>query len=258
MRHYLYIYYLLSILSIKRTTQGQTGAFLFTLGKFVRFAMFFVFIYFLVTQSSLLKGYTASQALIILMTFELVNSVSGLLFREVYRFRPLVVSGGLDGVLVKPIHPFMLVLLGGLDILDAFVLAIQVIIISYLIIGTYSWSGILLFIFLFVNATIIMAAFHILALSIGVLTTTVDQIMMILRDVSESGRFPIEIYKQPFRFVITFIIPIGVMMTFPAKGLFGMLSIGGVVAPFAVGVLFLAGNMWLWKFALRRYQSWGG
>jgi len=38
-----------------------------------------------------------------------------LLFRDVYRFRPKVVSGDFDLILVKPINPLFRVLLGGAD-----------------------------------------------------------------------------------------------------------------------------------------------
>lgn len=94
MKRYLKIYYLLSVLSIRRTTQNQFGGLLYIFGKLVRFFMFFLFIYFLITKTGVLNGYSAKEALIVLMTFELVGSLGGLLFREVYRFRQLVVSSG--------------------------------------------------------------------------------------------------------------------------------------------------------------------
>ncbi len=263
MRHtikrYIHIVYLYSRYAIKETTRSSLGVVLFILGKLIRFGMFFVFIYYLVSQTSVLKGYTVDQALIILMTFELLTSFSGLFYREVFRFRSLLISGGLDGVLIKPFHPFTKLLIGGLDVLDATVLVIQIGVMGYLFnLGGYSFPQILLYILLFTNAFIIMTAFHIMALSVGLLTTTVDQILWILRDIVDAGRFPIEIYRQPLQWILTFVIPVGIMTTFPVRGLIGVVNVQNVIISTAVALLIIFLNLRLWNYAIKRYQSWGG
>lgn len=232
---------------------------MFMIGKLLRFAMFFLFIYFLVSRTSALQGYSTLEALSVLMTFEIITSIGGMIFREVYRFRPLVISGGLDGILTKPYHPFTKILFGGFDIMDMMILIMQAVIMGVIIyLGGYSFIYILLFVALIANAMLIFTGFHILALSMGIMTTTVDQALMILRDIIETGRFPIEIYSEPIRWIITFVIPVGVMMTFPSKGLFGLLSLQGVLFSFFLGISFITLNLYLWRYALKRYQSWGG
>lgn len=258
-QRYIKILWLYSIFSIKSTTQSLGGFVLFMIGKLLRFGMFFLFIYFLVSQTSALQGYSTLEAIAILMTFEILTSIGGMIFREVYRFRPLVISGGLDGILTKPYHPFTKILFGGFDIMDMMILIMQVIIIGVIVyIGQYTFAHVLLYVALMLNALLIFTGFHVLALSMGIMTTSVDQALMILRDIIETGRFPIEIYAEPIRWFITFVIPVGVMMTFPAKGLFGLLSFEGVLGSFALGIIFMGINIYIWQFALRRYQSWGG
>lgn len=258
-QRYSKILWLYSIFSVKSTTQSLNGFIMFMIGKLLRFAMFFLFIYFLVSRTSALQGYSTLQALSILMTFEIITSIGGMIFREVYRFRPLVISGGLDGILTKPYHPFTKILFGGFDIMDMMILIMQAGIMGVIIyLGGYSFIHILLFVALIANAMLIFTGFHILALSMGIMTTTVDQALMILRDIIETGRFPIEIYSEPIRWIITFVIPVGVMMTFPSKGLFGLLSLQGVLFSFFLGISFMTLNLYLWRYALKRYQSWGG
>jgi ABC-2 type transport system permease protein len=78
---------------------------------------------------------------------------------------------------------------------------------------------------------------------------------MIYRDLTQLARFPIDIYREPVRGFFTFVIPVGVMMSFPAKTLFGLLTWPFILYSFVLswGVLYL--SVRLWNFALRKYQS---
>ena len=258
MRRNLTIFLLFSKFAVKSVLQYPIGAVLFTFGKIVRFVLFFVFVFFLVSKTSTLKGYTVDQAIIFYLTFNVIDTASQLLFREVYRFRSLVVSGDLDGVLVKPYHPFLRVLVGGVDPMDALMLVFYVGITVLYIAKVWSTVALTSFVFyvvLAVNAMVIATAFHIVVLAFGIITTNVDHGVMIYRDLTSIGRFPLEIYQEPFRWVVTFIIPVGIMMSFPTQSLFGTLS------PFlAVIALLIAGaslllSVRLWDYALQKYPS---
>ncbi|MEK9200986.1 MAG: ABC-2 family transporter protein, partial [Patescibacteria group bacterium] len=96
---------------------------IFFISKSIRYGLFFMFLYFLSSSIGSVGGYTASQMLIFYLVFNLVDTTSQMLFREVYRFRPLVVSGGFDGVLAKPFPPLLRVLIGGPDYIDLSILA---------------------------------------------------------------------------------------------------------------------------------------
>lgn len=246
--------------SIKSTIQNKLGVVLFTTGKVVRFTIFFLFVYYLISQSGVLKGYTVNQAILFYLTYNIIDTLTQLLFREVYRFRELVIRGTLDNVLVKPMHPFLKVLFGGVDILDLMVLIPYIGLAIFFIntIGNITSVGVFLYSILVVNGVLIATAFHILVLAFGLLTTQVDQAMWIYRDVSELGRFPFEIYTAPVRTFFTFVIPIGVMVAFPPRALFGLLSFNLVIYSFFFAVLLLYISMKLWNLGLRRYQSFGG
>jgi ABC-2 type transport system permease protein len=69
------------------------------------------------------------------------------------------------------------------------------------------------------------------------------------------GRFPVDIYKQPLRNIITFIIPIGIMITFPAKALMGLLSPQWIVLSFTIAAVLLMISLTFWRYALRQYTS---
>lgn len=246
--------------SIKSTIQNKLGVVLFTTGKVVRFSIFFLFAYYLIANSGVLKGYTVNQAIVFYLTYNIIDTITQALFREVYRFRDQVVTGTLDHVLIKPMHPFLKVLLGGTDILDFMILIPYIGLTIFFIsqIGNITPLGIFLYFILVLNGVLIAMSFHILVLAFGLLTTQVDQAMWIYRDVSELGRFPFEIYTSPVRTFFTFVIPIGVMVAFPPRALYGLLSPSLVIYSFILAAIMVFISIKLWSMGLRRYQSFGG
>lgn len=246
--------------SMKVSLKSPVGFVMFSAGKLVRFSMFFLFIYFLLSNTKLLAGYTLTQTVIFYLTYNIIDSLSQLLFREVYRFRPLVISGELDSILVKPYHPFLRILVGGIDILDAATTVIYCAISVYFILQLPNFAPyhLVLYAALILNALIIATGFHIAVLALGILSTEVDHTIMIYRDMMRMGSFPVDIYQQPLRFLVTFVVPIGIMISVPVKSLFDILSPWWYFASFGFAVATIIIALILWDLALKKYQSWGG
>lgn len=255
----LKLFWLFKQNAYKIITQGRLGVIFFAVGKIIRFIMMFLFIMFIYSRIKILKGYTFQQVALFYLVYNLIDTLSQLLFREVYRFRSLVTSGGFDGVLLKPYHPFLRILIGGIDILDVLLLIPYVILFLFFAFQIRATiSHIIISFLLFLNGMWIATSFHIIVLALGILTTEVDHTIMIYRDISSLGRFPMTIYKEPIRSFFTFIIPIGIMMSFPAQALFSLFQPVHIVLAFSVSFCLCIAAMSLWKHALTQYQSWGG
>ncbi len=222
---------------------------MFLVSKLIRYGMFLMFLYFLMSGIKNIGGYSREQILIFYLVFNIIDTLSQLLFREVYYFRPLIVSGSFDMVLVKPFNPLIRVLLGGPDLIDMGMLLILI----GILMSIHSLN--LYFIFMIINSILISAAFHICVLSIGVLTTSVDHLVMIYRDLTALVRIPVDLFTDPLRFLLTFVIPVGIMFTFPAKALFGILDWKLVVISFLIGVISMYLSLKFWQWSLKYYQS---
>lgn len=228
----------------------------FLLGKIIRFVFFIGFLYFLILGTQTLAGYTSNQAIFFFLIFNVIDVLSQFFFREVYRFRPKIVSGDFDLTLVKPANALFISLMGGADAIDFMTippLLFGVFYVAALLHPTISQT--FLFLLLIVNGLLIAAAFHIAVLALGIISLEVDHTIMIYRDLTSFGRFPVDIYKQPLTGMLTYLIPIGIMITFPAKALMGMLSGGGVVASLSIGLFTIIIALRFWKYALTRYSS---
>jgi ABC-2 type transport system permease protein len=259
-RRYFQIFIILSKFSLKTTFQARFGIILFALGKLLRFFLTFGFVFLIFSRTKNLYGYNLPQAMIFFMTFNLIDSTAQLLFREVYRFRPLIISGGFDLILVKPFHPFLRILFGGIDYMDAINILIYwlIILIFALQLKTVTLINIILYLLLLVNSLIIAGAFHIVVLALGILLTNVDHTIMIYRDLTSIAKFPLDIYRQPIRFIFTFVFPAFLMFNLPAQTLGGKININLIGLAFLASLFFLALALWGWKKALQYYQSWGG
>ncbi len=253
----LKIFWLLSIFSAKTAFQHRVGMISFIFGKIIRFAFYFFFIFFLVSKTKFLAGYSLQQTIIFFLTFNFIDTMAQLLFREVYRFRPLIVNGELDGILVKPYHPFIRVLVGGVDIMDAITLLPYLLFLIYFLFTMPQLNPVNIFLYggFIINGMFLAAAFHIMILAIGILTTEVDNITWIYRDFTKMLSLPIDIYKEPLRTFLMFGIPIGIMMAVPVKALFGLLTPNMFIISIMVSAVFMVFSLYLWNLALKKYQS---
>lgn len=236
---------------------SRFGAFLFMIAKVLRFAFFLFFLLILQSKTKSIAGYSLWQIIFFFATFNLVDNLAQFLLREVYRFRSYVVSGNFDYYLTKPISPLFRSLFGGSDILDIpmLILSLAFIVFSAFKIGDITLAGIVAYILLVFNGFLVALAFHIITLAVGVLTTEVDNTIMLYRDLTQMGRIPIDIYRRPLNWILTFVIPIAVMITIPAKALLGLLTWPWVIISFVIGLTFLSLSLKFWRYALRNYTS---
>ncbi|MBI5619351.1 ABC-2 family transporter protein [Candidatus Gottesmanbacteria bacterium] len=254
---YSSLWWLLTVNSFQIVLTSRTSATLFVIAKLLRFVFFAVFLFALFAGTQVIANYSLLQAVIFYLTFNLIDTATQLFFREVYRFRQQVVSGDFDLVLVKPSSPLFRALAGGADPLDLIMLIPYVSSLVYAVsrLGSLHITTVGLYILLLMNGFFIATGFHILVLALAVATTEIDHAIMIYRDITSMARLPVDIYREPLRSFITFVVPVGVMMTFPAKALFGLLTPTAVIVSFLIGIAFLLVSVRVWGASLTRYAS---
>ena len=80
-------------------------------------------------------------------------------------------------------------------------------------------------------------------------------LLWILNSVIELGRYPVKIYPIVLKNLLTWVVPIGIMVTFPAEILLGTAGLTELCAGIVVAiVLFLAASGFL-NVSLRKYSS---
>lgn len=256
LKYYSKIWWMLTSNAFSIVLGQRVALSFFLLGKIIRFSFFIGFLYFLILGTSNLAGYTSNQAIFFFLVFNVIDVLAQFFFREVYRFRPKIVSGDFDLTLVKPANALFISLMGGADAIDFITIPPILIAVFYVASLLHpTFSQVVLFLILTINGLLIATAFHIAVLAMGIITLEIDHTIMIYRDLTSFGRFPVDIYKQPLQGILTYLIPIGIMVTFPAKAMMGLVSGGGVLISLLVGILTMIVSLKFWKFALTKYTS---
>ncbi len=256
MKKYFLVYRRMTANSFQTIFSSRLGVVVFLFGKLFRFGLYLAFIYFLFSQAKKVAGYNQNEILLFLLSFTFLGAVGQMFFREAYRFRPKLVSGEFDFDLVKPIHPLFKNLAGGFDLLDLLTMPIIIYVLVKIIAeSAFTPVGLLLYGLLLVNGFLIMLAIHVLVIAFGIVTTEVDHAIMVYRDIETMGRFPVDIYQEPLRQFLTFVIPVGIMFTFPVQALLSQLSWQMILLAFAVGLGSLYLSAKCWSLAIKQYSS---
>jgi ABC-2 type transport system permease protein len=166
-------------------------------------------------------------------------------------------TGKLDFVLLRPINTQFYVSLRKWGIFSLFDVLLGLVVtgiaITQLAQGL-AWQHLLTFIFMLGIGLLTLYAIFLFFSSL-VFWSPGFRFTWIFYGLMEVARFPITVYPTAVRFLLTWIIPLGLVTTIPAQALTGQLTL-----PFAVfsiafaGVAFLAAST-LFRVALRRYAS---
>lgn len=243
--------------SFQQTIVNRTLMSILMTGKILRIIIFLAFLNFFLQGIKGIGGYSRDQIIFFYLSFNLIDTLAQFFFREVYRFRDLVISGNFDFVLLKPLNPLVRVLLGGGDLMDLMMLI--------LIGGLTVWFGVInlhadlwhwiFYIALVLNGLLIATAFHIFVLGLGIMTTSIDHLIMVYRDFGTMLRIPVDLYTEPLRAFLTFVLPLGIMFTFPAKQLMGLLSPSLIATAVVFSFMSVLLALRFWSYALKQYSS---
>lgn len=257
-KKFVKVWFLMSKNALQEQVTSFLAAVFFTLGKVIRFLFFIIFLFSVINSTKSLAGYDVNQVILFFLVFNIIDISAQFFFRGVYVFRFMIVSGDLDLHLMKPLPSFFHPLFRRTDILD-FVVLVPLVVFTFWFIFSKGLTPNLFYLFSFLifylNAMMIAFAIHLLVGSIGVMTLAVDHLIEVYRDLLNLARFPTEIYQRSIQAILTFAVPIVVMITVPTKVLMGLLSWQWMFLSFIISGLVLWGSLKFWQYALTKYSS---
>jgi len=255
---YMRIWGRLATMSFAIQTGHPLSSFGYLLGKLVRLSFFLLFLAAIFKHTSALAGYSLEEAALFFLTFNIVDILAQLFFRGIYGIRGLIREGDFDYFLIQPLNVLYRVSFNTVDFLDVLTI-LPVFMITFYILkrmpGGLAWKPLLWYTLLMVNGLLIAFAIHIVVASLAVLTQELENTIWIYRDLMTLGRFPSDIYDSPMRALLTFVIPVAVMVSFPAKAYLGRLTGAWIGQAVVMAGVSLALSLKFWQFATRRYTS---
>ena len=208
---------------------------------------------------SSIGGWNYNEVLLVIGLFSMFTGVIEAFFRpNVSNIIEQIREGTFDFVLVKPVNAQFYASLHSIVVWRIFDIAAGLGIIAYGLRQlniTPTPAQILTFVLMVVLAAVIVYSLWLFMVTLAFWFIKVDNLTEIFTAFYEAGRFPISVYRGWLRALLTFVIPIAFITTFPAAMLINRatdLDLGWA-ALIAVALFVLSNRFW--NFALRSYSS---
>lgn len=226
-------------------------------GKLIRFGFMWLMIMAIFNYTNDLAGYSKYEILLFFLTFNLMDSLGQAFLRGVYHLSDKVKQGDFDYVLVRPVSPLFYSLTSLTDILDFIFLLPTAGLLYYVISHIALTQSVHLgsYILFILIGLVVVVALHIIAAGVTVITSESEAIVWFYRESLNAVRLPSDIYPQTLQAIFTYIVPIIVIVVFPAKALLGLLSSTAMITALLIALVFLTASIIIWNRALKSYSS---
>jgi len=206
-----------------------------------------------------LAGWTFDRALVVVGYFTLLRGLlDGAINPSLLTVVDQIRQGTFDFVLLKPADAQFLVSTSkfevwkGLDVLAA--------------LGILGWAfhllgrappaaGVALSLALLGCAVLVLYALWILVVAAAFWVVRLDNLAYLFDAIFDFARWPVSLFKGGWRFFFTFVIPLGLMTTYPAEALLGVLSPRTALLSVLGSLAFALAARGAWTRAIGHYTS---
>jgi viologen exporter family transport system permease protein len=206
-----------------------------------------------------LGGWSYDQILMVMGLFVVFNGVIDAVLRpNIIRLTEHIRKGTMDFVLIKPANSQFLATVTAISVFKCLDLIIGFGLVGYGLYRVGHWPTTMesvLFLLMMLSGLIIVYSLWLFLATLAFWFVKIENFTELFYTFYEAGRFPITVYRGWIRAVLTFVVPVAFLTTFPAATLMGRLSHWYSVGSFGVAALLLYLSSRFWQFAIRFYSS---
>lgn len=172
-----------------------------------------------------------------------------------------IVKGEMDRVLTRPVHSLFQIIMERMELESLFGVITGLVIMGYAAMElglTFAWYDVLIFMAMVAGGAFIYAGIFISIATIGFWSDSRTDIMPMMYNIGNYGRYPVNIYHKVIRFVLTWILPFAFVGVYPAAYFLNREEWYGYafLTP-AVGIVFFSISVFLWNAGVKRYRGAG-
>ncbi|MFA9559221.1 ABC transporter permease [Evansella sp. AB-rgal1] len=220
-----------------------------------------IFILVVFGHTTLLAGWNREE-IIFIYGFFLVPYALFSSFFNIWDFNDrYIVKGEMDRVLTRPIHSLFQIVIERMELESMFGAVTGIVIMFYA--GSrlgmeLSWYDPFVFFVFVVGGAFIYAGIFISLAAISFWSDSKTDIMPMMYNIGNYGRYPVDIYNSVIRFVLTWVLPFAFVGVYPAAFFLGRSEWYGYafLTPL-MGVIFLGLAIFLWNAGVKRYRGAG-
>ena len=204
-------------------------------------------------------GWDRPSALIVMGYFLAVRAVlEGTITPSLVDLVERIRTGSFDYVLLKPVDAQAMVSASRYEPWKVFDLigAIAIIVYAFIEIGAPpSPADLLLGLALLGSGILATYALWILCAAASFWVVRLDNLMYLLSAIFDTARWPIAVFPGAWRIVFTYVIPVAIMTTYPARALLGRLDAPTALATVGGSLILLVVSRAVWRTAIASYTS---
>lgn len=259
MKHYLKTLTALFALSIKTLLENRFNAVGNIFAPMLYLIALVVFINIFYSYTDTIFGWTKGESLFLLGLFRVITGIFSFLFlRSLFSISGYTKKGELDLFLTKPINSQFYIsfrLMRAfeiLNILPGLVLIIYALFEINLPLTLINW---LMLISATLAGTFLLYSLYFSISTLAIWFGQFNSLFDVYDSLREPLSKPIDIFGERTAFVLTYIIPLGFIVTVPAKVFFGKVDWFQLLVLWLVASLFFVFSVWFWNFSLKHYTS---
>ena len=206
-----------------------------------------------------IAGWTFDQSLVVTGFFVMLQGLEeGLVDPNLRNVVEQVRQGTLDFVLLKPIDAQILVSFSRtvpakiVHVIGGAALTVYA---AQRLDHVPGAADIALSLTLLASGTMAMYGLWLMVVSTSFWFVRIDNLSYLLSSAMDAARWPVSMYRTTLRVLLTFVVPVGLMTTYPALALRGVLGVKGALIAVGVAVAFVFVSRRVWRVALSRYAS---
>ncbi len=260
MKRYLKLITALVIISTKRYLENRVNAvagILSSLGYFL-ITILFISVIFSKTTSSI-EGWSRPQTFLLLGIYQTCTSLFSLLCLRGINFIPRYVRDGeLDILLTKPLNSQFYLTFRFTRVWEVFSLTAGLSLIYYSLNQINSRilvSNLLALILGLLIGMVILYGIFFSVATLSIWFHNFSSLASVVEILSTPLAYPFDILGKKLSFILTFVVPLGFVITIPVKLFLNKLPIFFIGYGFAFAVVIFIFCVWFWHFSLKHYTS---
>lgn len=206
------------------------------------------------TQTDRLAGWTRSETLVLAGTFQLLSGVKATFIDPNLAWFPGrgIREGNLDAFLLQPAPSLFLV---SLSTANPLALIQALLGLAVVVVGAHGRPvNVLAWLFLVCVGAVLTWALGVLLACLAFWAPRLE-LDVFYGAAWQLGRYPVDVYRQPLRSMLTYVLPLTLVATLPAGVLLREPRPGVVLGAAAGGAASAVVAAAVWRFGLRRYTG---
>lgn len=260
-KRYFKIYLMLVSQYLKARMHYRADFFISIFGILLTNLSGIVIIWIIFTSTASIGGVSYEQLMFMYAFSLLVLSPLQIFFDNIWNLRNHIIEGSFIKYYFRPLNMMFYYMSETIDIKGIAQLIFSIILIiysSWMLQLQWTIVKILLFILFLFTSSLIVISLMIIGASLGFWIQNSYSVLIFIFKLKDFGRYPMTIFNNFFRFLFTFIIPIGFIAFYPLEALLDLklTNFPMLLVPFIGPGLFLISYL-VWKKGVKSYKGTG-